>query len=144
MTQLSKYFSLDEMLASQTAARKRIDNTPTAEQLENLRDTCQQADRVREFLGYPMIVTSGFRSAKLNVAIGGSKTSSHTHGYAMDFRCPGFGTPREVFDALRKSDIVFDQLILEFEDSPGAWLHIGFGPEMRQQKLVYDGQYRIA
>ena len=141
---ISRYFSLDELIASDTAARKHIDNTPTAEQLENLRETAQQADRVREFLGHPMIVTSGFRSLKLNAAIGGAKTSSHMTGYAIDFRCPGFGTPKEVFEALKKSDIEFDQLILEFPDSPGSWVHIGFAPEMRHQKLVYDGQYRIA
>jgi hypothetical protein len=140
---LSKYFSLAEVVASQTAARKRIDNTPTTEHLENLRETCRNADTVREFLGHPVIVTSGYRSAKLNAAIGGSKTSSHMTGEALDIRCPGYGSAKEVFDALRKSDIQFDQLILEFPESPGAWVHIGFGERMRNQKLVYDGQYRV-
>lgn len=141
---ISRYFSLDELISSDTAARKHIDNHPSAEQLENLKEMAQQADRVREFLGHPMIVTSGFRSAKLNAAIGGSKTSSHMTGYAMDFRCPGFGTPREVFDALKKSGIAADQLLLEYPDHPGSWVHIGFAPEMRHQYLIYDGQYRVA
>jgi hypothetical protein len=141
---ISKYFSLEELIASDTASRKHIDNTPTAEHLQNLTEMAQQADRVREFLGHPMIVTSGYRGPKLNAAIGGSKTSSHMTGHAMDFRCPGFGTAKEVFEALKKSDIEFDQLILEFPDSPGAWVHIGFAPEFRHQYLVYDGQYRIA
>lgn len=138
---LSKYFSLDEVLASQTAARRRIDNTPTFEHMENLKETCREADLVREFLGHPMIITSGYRSPKLNAAIGGSKTSAHCLGEALDFRCPGFGTPSEVFEALRKSDIAFDQLILEYPDSPGAWVHIGFSEPRRWQTLVYDGQY---
>ena len=142
---LSRYFTLDEMTASQTAARKRIDNKPGPEILENLKDTCVQADRVRELLGFPMLVSSGYRSLKLNSAIGGSKTSSHVQGYAMDFICPGFGTPREVFDFLKKSmrdkSIKFDQLLLEFENSPGAWVHLGFGPEMRGEVLVYDGKH---
>lgn len=142
---LSRYFTLDEMTASQTASRKRIDNKPSPEVIENLKDTCVQADRVRELLGFPMLVSSGYRSLKLNSAIGGSKTSSHVQGYAMDFICPGFGTPREVFDFLKKSmrdkSIKFDQLLLEFENSPGAWVHLGFGPEMRGEVLVYDGKH---
>lgn len=144
MTYLSKYFTLDEMTASQTAARKRIDNKPGQEILENLKDTCVQADRVRELLGFPMLISSGYRSIKLNIAVGGSKTSSHLHGYAMDFRCPGFGTPREVFDflkkAMRENGIKFDQLILEYPDSPSAWVHLGFGPEMRGEILIYNGK----
>lgn len=148
MTQLSRYFSLEEMTASQMAARKRIDNTPNAEQLENLLDTCRQMDRVRELLGYPVIVSSGFRSPKLNAAVNGSKTSSHMSGYAVDFTCPGYGSVEEVFEFLKKAlpnaGVAYDQLIHEFPDSPGSWCHLGFGPEMRHQKLVYDGQYRVA
>lgn len=145
---LSRYFTLEEMTASQTAVRKNIDNKPSPEIIENLKDTCVQADRVRELLGSPMIISSGYRSLKLNAAIGGSKTSSHVQGYAMDFRCPGFGTPHEVFDFLKKSlrdsGIKFDQLLLEFPQSSGCWLHIGFGPEMRGEVLIYDGKtYRI-
>lgn len=142
---ISKYFALDEMIASQTATRRHIDNMPNADQLENLKDTCRQADKVREFLGGPMFISSGFRSAKLNAAIGGARTSSHMRGEAMDFTCPSFGTAKEVFEALKDSGIQFDQLILEYPESKGAWVHIGFGSEMRNEKLVYDGHsYRIA
>mgnify|MGYP000061177918 CR=1 FL=1 len=144
MNQISKYFTMEEMLRSNTATRKHIDNQPTAEQAANLIDTCQQMDRVREFLGHPILVQSGYRSMKLNAAIGGSKTSSHMQGYAVDFVCPGFGSIQEVFDALKKSDLQFDQLILEFPDSPNGWIHAGFGPEMRHQYLAYDGhQYSM-
>ena len=142
---ISKYFALDEMIASQTATRRHIDNTPNADQMENLKDTCRQADAVREYLGGPMFISSGFRSPKLNAAIGGARTSSHLRGEAMDFTCPSFGTPKEVFAALKESGIQFDQLILEYPESKGAWVHIGFGSEMRNEKLVYDGHsYRIA
>jgi zinc D-Ala-D-Ala carboxypeptidase len=144
VTYLSKYFTLDEMIASQTAVRKHIDNTPSAEIIENLKEACTKADRVRDLLGSQMIVTSGFRSMKLNTAVGGSKTSSHMQGNAMDFRCPDFGTPKEVFDFLKKNlrekNIHFDQLILEFPNTPSTWVHIGFGSEMRGEILVYDGK----
>lgn len=133
------------MIASQTATRRHIDNMPNADQLENLKDTCRQADAVRAFLGGPMFISSGFRSAKLNAAIGGARTSSHMRGEALDFTCPSFGTAKEVFSALKDSGIQFDQLILEYPESKGAWVHIGFGSEMRNEKLVYDGHsYRIA
>ena len=142
---LSKYFSLGEMTRSDTASRKRFDNTPIPEHLENLVDTCRQADAIRELLGHPMVVSSGYRSAKLNAAIGGSRTSSHMQGYALDFICPGFGDNEEVFNAIRKSGIPFDQLILEYPDSPsGGWVHIGFAPSLRRQTLIFDGQYRMA
>lgn len=144
--QLSKYFTLEEMVASQTAARKGIANIPTTEHFENLRHTCQMADAVREFLGHPMRVSSGYRSLKLNTAVGGSKTSAHSRGEAMDFTCHGFGTTEDVFEALRDSGIRFDQIILEYPSNPsGSWVHIGFSPEMRQQALVFDGkQYAVA
>lgn len=141
---ISKYFSLEEMLASQAASRKRIDNSPSLEHLANIKRTCMRADQVREFLAHPMIVSSGYRCFKLNTAVGGSKTSSHTQGLAMDFTCPGYGVAKDVFAALKKSGIKFDQLILEYPDSPGAWVHIGFAEPMRNQHLVYDGQYRVA
>lgn len=146
--QLSKYFTIEELISSQTAARKKIDNTPTAEHTENLRELCQLADKVREFLGHPMLVSSGYRSAKLNAAIGGSKISAHMRGEAMDFTCPGFGTTKEVFEALKKSGIDFDQLILEYPDSQGgmaSWVHLGISNTPRRQYLVFDGfNYRIA
>lgn len=142
---LSKYFTLEEMIASQTATRKRIDNMPSSEHLNNLRETCQEADRVREFLGHPMIVSSGYRSQKLNAAIGGSKTSAHMRGEAMDFTCPDFGSAKEVFEAIKKSGIQYTQLILEFPNSPSAWVHIGFGNDRRRESLVFDGHsYRVA
>lgn len=139
---ISKYFTLEEMLASQTAARLCIDNTPNDDKFINIVETCRRADSVREYLGYPMIVTSGYRSIALNKAIGGSETSSHCKGEAIDFRCPQFGVPKDVFEALMKSGIRFDQLILEYPDSPSAWVHIGFGERMRNQFLIYDGSYR--
>lgn len=144
MNWISKYFTMEEMLRSTTATRRHIDNVPTAEQAANIIDTCQQADQIRELLGHPMQVTSGYRSPKLNTAIGGSKTSSHMQGLAMDFICPGFGTNEEVLKAIKMSGIPVDQCILEYPDSPSGWVHIGFGPEMRHQYLAYDGhQYSM-
>ena len=134
-TKVSKYFTLEEMIFSQTAARQGIDNSPCTGILSAIAFTAFEMDKVRELLGHPVIVSSGYRSPELNAAIGGSPTSSHMNGEAVDFTCPGFGTVREVFDAIRKSDLEFDQLIVEF----GRWVHMGFGYKNRRQVLSYNG-----
>lgn len=141
---ISKYFTLEEMLASQKAARLKIDNSPSLQHLANIKRTCMLADQVREYLGCPMLVSSGYRSLKLNVAVGGSKTSSHCQGQAIDFTSPQFGVAKDVFEAIKKSGIKYDQLILEYPDSDSPWVHIGFAEPMRNQTLIYDGQYRVA
>lgn len=128
---LSRYFSLEEMTFSQTAARKCIDNTPPKEVLENLTHTAMEMDKVRALLNRPVLVSSGYRSMKLNRAIGGALTSAHMTGFAIDFTCPEYGTPKDIFNAIRKSPIRYDQLIEE-----GQWVHISFGPGLRNQKLI--------
>lgn len=132
---ISKYFSLEELTFSQEAARRGIDNTPTMEIANQLDMTANQMDKVRDLLGHPVLVSSGYRCPELNAAVRGSPTSSHMCGEAVDFTCPKFGTVREVFDAVRRSYIRFDQLIIEY----GRWVHIGFGPQMRGQVLAYNG-----
>lgn len=143
---LSRFFTLEELTHSDKAISLGLDNTPNHEQLQNLTETAQHADMVREFLGHPMLVESGFRSPKVNAALKGSTFSAHMLGYAIDFTCPKFGTPREVFNALKNFKCDYDQLILEKPDSPnGGWVHISFEPRARGQALVYDGhQYRVS
>ena len=136
MTQLSTFFTLEEMLHSQVAARKPIANLPSADEFLTLQATAKRMDEVRRLLCAPVLVSSGYRSAELNRAIGGSKTSSHMRGEAVDFTCPGYGSVRRVFDRIRSSGIKFDQLIFEC----GEWVHIGFGPKMRGEVLVFDGK----
>lgn len=126
--QLSPHFSLAEMTESQTAARLGLDNKPPAAILSNLQGTALAAEPVRALLGRPMLVSSGFRSPKVNAAVGGAKTSAHLQGYAMDFICPGFGDPLAVCRKIAASGIKFDQLIQE-----GTWVHISFDPRMRMQ-----------
>lgn len=119
---LSTYFSLDEMIASDYAARHGMDNTPPKLELENLTYTAEMLDRVRSLLGVPVLVSSAYRSPAVNAAVGGAKTSQHMLGQAVDFTAPSFGTPQQVANAIRKSHIPFDQLILEY----GRWVHLSF------------------
>ena len=133
---LTEHFSLEELTASDTAARLGIDNTPSAEILATLKATAQRMEHVRLILGHPIEVTSGYRCAAVNRAIGSKDTSAHVLGHAVDFRCPGFGTPLAVARALAGyvDELEFDQLIHEFR----RWVHISFHPHARRQRLTID------
>lgn len=136
---LTEHFSLDEMVFSQTAARRGIDNTPSPAIIENLRATAAVMERVRSLLGdNPIRVSSGYRCPELNAAVGGSKNSAHMQGLAVDFTCAGYGTVYEVANAIASSNIEFDQLIYEF----GTWVHLGLrvGPGRRICNSIFaDG-----
>lgn len=129
--QLSPHFTLSEFTRSETARIKGIDNTPSAEHLENLRHLAMALEGVRNLLGHPMIITSGYRSPALNKAVDGSATSSHSQGLAADFHCPGFGSDIDVCRMIASSRLKFDQLI--FEQASSTWVHFGIGQKMRRE-----------
>lgn len=131
-TNLTQHFTLQELIFSQTAARKGIDNTPTQAIIQNLRRTAEQLEVVRTLLGgKPILISSGYRCPALNAAVGGSKNSSHMLGLAVDFTCPAFGSVFETAKAIAESDIDFDQLIYEF----GTWVHLGFSTGTGRRKV---------
>jgi hypothetical protein len=83
---LSEHFTLEELTRCELAARKGIDNTPTAEIERNLPALCTVLlEPTRTLLGVPMHANSGYRSFRLNIAVGGSETSAHLRGAACDF-----------------------------------------------------------
>jgi len=131
-----RQFTYEEMTVSQTAARRGINNDPEhAKTVLNLLYTAEMMVHVRKLLGdKPIIVSSGYRSPDLNKVVGGSDTSAHTQGWAVDFTCPGFGNPLKVAKAIAESDIEFDQLIHEYE----KWVHISFDPRNRKQLLTIN------
>lgn len=134
---LSKYFTLEEFTCSDTAKKKGIDNTPTTEVIVNIvRLHDNVVNRIRKCFGVPVIITSGYRSKKLNQAIGGSSTSQHCKGQACDFTVQGQSLI-SMFNWCKKN-LVYDQLILE-----PNWLHISFNIDNnRRQSLKYvDGKY---
>lgn len=131
---LSAHFSLDELTASDTAARAGIDNTPPADVLDALRHTATGLEAVRVLLGAPLHVSSGYRSPALNKQVGGQPSSQHCKGEAADFTAPQFGTPEQIVARLVASGLAYDQVILEF----GRWVHISFGGKQRRQALVID------
>ena len=132
---LSPHFSLEELTHSDTATRLGIDNTPTVEVVDNLTFLAGELEYVRDILGNPMLISSGFRCYALNDHLGSKRTSSHCKGLAVDFICPSFGNPRSVCDAIIMANVNFDQLILEYD----RWCHLSFHPDNpRNQKLIID------
>lgn len=129
---LSEHFTLEEATYSETAVRMGIPNQPSTLQLENMRHAAEQLEKIRALLGKPMHINSWLRLPEVNVAVGGSKISSHMDGWAIDFTCAGFGDPLAVCKAIAASGIKFDQMIHEF----ARWTHISFAPEMRGQQLT--------
>lgn len=121
--QLTPHFSLEELIASQTAARLGIDNTPSAWITANLGVLAEGLERVRAALGgRPLHVSSGYRCAALNEKVGGARNSRHVDGLAADLICPSFGTPLAVCRAIAQAGVLPDQVIHEF----GQWCHVAF------------------
>lgn len=129
--QLTEHFSIEEFTTSETATRRGLDNTPDADTIEALRSTARGMEEVRALLSVPITILSGFRSVKVNSAVGGSQTSQHCKGEAVDFIAPRFGNPQEVCRAILDSTIEFDQLIYE-----GTWTHISFSDGPRHSTLT--------
>jgi zinc D-Ala-D-Ala carboxypeptidase len=135
---LSENFSLEELTASETAARKGIDNTPSEEVIDNLKRLAAALQEVRALLNHrAILISSGYRSPELNQAVGGSATSDHCKGLAADFICPSYGTPNDIVRAIAASGLSFKQVIREFD----RWVHLSIpeeGQEPRKQALIID------
>ena len=124
---LSPHFSLDEMIKSQTALRKGLDNNPDADQLEAMVTLCEHVlEPIRKHWNRPVIVSSAFRAPEVNKAIGSKNTSQHTKGQAADIEIPGVDN-LDLYHWIGQS-VEFDQLILEFYSGEPAsgWVHVSY------------------
>lgn len=129
---LTADFHLSEFIRSQTAARRGLDNTPTASAMGNIRNFLAPGmQEVRDLINAPIHISSGYRSPIVNAAIGGSAKSQHMDGMACDFTAPFFGTPKDIARVISESRIKFDQLIME-----GGWVHISFAATPRLQIMT--------
>ena len=146
MTQVTTNFSLKELTRSETARRYGVANTPSAAELENIKYTAQQLEKIRTYIGRPIIVTSCFRNEKVNRLVGGSATSAHRFGLAADCDAAGLTSLEFAKLLLKMRDegkLQFDQLILEFpERGDGAWVHIGFRRNSVQRNQVLTATKR--
>jgi zinc D-Ala-D-Ala carboxypeptidase len=137
---LSKNLDLGELTRSESAKRAGISNTPTAEHIENMKKLATNIFQpIRDHFGVPIFISSGYRSKQLNDRIGGSSTSQHSSGEAIDIDMDGSSngvTNKEVFDFI-KDNLEFDQLIWEFgtKNNPD-WVHVSYESTGRQRKQV--------
>ena len=122
------HFTLKELVASETAARRRIDNTPSFGVVEHLSELTEKIlEPLRAAWGGPIRVTSGYRCDKLNRAVGGAASSAHLRGDAADLQ-PCDGRTDEFIAFTRewflRTGTRFDQLLLESKGKE-RWVHIG-------------------
>jgi len=135
VTYLTLNFTLEEMIFSEYSARHGIDNTPTQEIEVALANTAHGLERIRELIGCPITVTSGYRCAKLNSAIGGQPDSQHTKGEAADIKTREH-SPRELTQLIANhiKELGVDQCILEFD----SWTHVSFSDSPRYELLTIN------
>lgn len=134
MDNISKHISYLEATLSPTGQRKGIDNTPTSEQLANMKLVAEKCfEPLREWYGKPIKINSFFRCALLNKAVGGAKNSQHAKGQAIDMSAGTKQENKKLFDWC-KANLTYDQIINEFDYS---WVHISFtNGKNRKQTLI--------
>jgi uncharacterized protein YcbK (DUF882 family) len=134
---LSENFTLEELTHSETALRMEWDNTPSAKEIDNLIRLAYLLEQVRKVVGKPIMINSGYRSKQVNESVGSKESSQHRLGCAADIKVPDM-SPKQVCEAIKASDIQFDQLIKEFD----SWTHISVpnnaGDTPRNQMLIID------
>lgn len=133
---LTKNFSLEEMYRSDTAQRCGIDNKPqTEEVVENLRALCTEVlQPLRDHLGKPVVVSSGYRCKDLNKKVGGVENSQHLKGEAADIKVRD---REELIDVMRyiMDETDFDQLIREKSGST-EWVHVSHKRNGNNRRMV--------
>ena len=140
MKKISEHINYAEATKSQTAERLGLNNVPTAVQLANMRRVAKVFELARRDVcnGKPLFVSSFFRSEDVNSAIGGSTTSQHCKGEAMDIDADAFGhgSNREIFNYI-KENLEFDQLIWEFGTLKNpAWVHVSLKADGNRRQIL--------
>lgn len=128
-------FTITELVKSDTAERQGINNAPDINSLDNLLELIFYVlQPLRDKLGKPMIITSGFRSAKVNQLVGGVSNSQHLYGQACDFVVNGM-TPAQVVEFIKKSGVEFDQCIEEHSCNT-SWVHISYNKNHNRKQIL--------
>ena len=137
---LSEHFTLEELTVSPTAKKLGLPNNPTPEHIENMKNVCEKIlEPVRAHFGKPVQINSSYRSPAVNAKVGGSKTSQHSNGEAVDFEIPGIDN-KTVADWVG-DNLIFDQIILEFYtkgDKNSGWVHCSIkrNGQNRKQRMI--------
>ena len=135
-------FKMSELIHSQTAIAHNVNNMPDINSLDNLLTLIVEClQPIRNKLGKPMVITSGYRNDKVNRLVGGSNTSEHKKGMAADFIINGM-TVQAVIEFIRKTGLKYTQLIEEHSKN-NSWVHISYNPKnLKKETLLYkNGKY---
>lgn len=136
---ISEHISYQEATKSRTAIKNGIDNTPDEETLKRMKTVAEKVfEPVRDHLCVPIGISSFYRSAELNKKIGGSTTSSHVKGEAIDLDADmlGLTTNKDIFDYI-KDHLEFDQLIWEYgTDKEPNWVHVSYREENNRNQIL--------
>lgn len=130
-----KYFTINELIRSDTALQRGIDNTPAPPikiKLSNLINNL--LDPIREAWGGPITVNSGYRCPVLNRAVGGVPTSQHQKGEAADITVGSPEQNRKLFDLIAAGSFDFDQLI---DESNYSWVHISYAAGKNRHAILH-------
>ena len=143
MPQISKNFTLEELLYSQTADARGIANIPTHEVIVNL---CALTHHVlqplRNAMGVPIPISSGFRCPRLNKEVGGSSTSQHLKGQAADLSIGGDMVKGRRWFTWIQSHCDFDQLIWEHDKNGVYWVHVSYRADGKNRKQVINSMLK--
>jgi hypothetical protein len=133
-----KYFTIKELCNSATAKAKGIDNTPSQAVVKNLTALTEKVlDPLREAYGSPIRVSSGYRSPRLNVAVGGVKTSQHQEGHAADLTLNDRAKNKALFETALRLKLPFDQIIYEKGNAQGPqWVHISYDETRNRRQIL--------
>lgn len=137
MKNISDHITYKEAVRSNTAIRKGISNEPNYRQLQNMKLVAEMIfEPLREYFGVPIFVSSFYRSWRLNREVGGSETSDHTKGCAIDLDdILGGVTNKQMFEFIR-DNLDFDQLIWEYgDDDNPSWVHVSYRKEGNRKQV---------
>lgn len=133
------YFKFNEFAVS--SSFPKLTERPTGKVADNISDLVENLlDPVRERIGIPITVTSGYRPPQLNTAVGGAKNSNHLFGYASDVVCGNRGTDNmKIVKAIYELGLEFDELIIE-KGSLNApqWIHLAYRKDNNRMKMLYS------
>lgn len=138
MERISKHISYSEATKSSAAKAAKVDNTPGVVELASMRLLAENVfEPLREWYGKPIKINSFYRSKALNTAVGGSSTSDHVKGMAIDLDTPSNAENKKLFDWL-KDNVEYTQLIWEYGDKSGPdWVHISYDKNNLKKQILY-------
>ena len=135
---LSENFTLQELIYSDTAVRMGIDNKPNDETVENLKILCENIlEPIRSHFKAPVVVSSGYRSEAVCLAVGSSSKSQHIKGQAVDFEI--FGIPNKDVTDWIVQNLDYDQCILEFwndKEPNSGWVHCSYSKDNNRKQYL--------